>query len=196
VFPIAFSPDGALLYFATLSASGSDLYSVAPDGSGETKIAHLSDEIAREWQLSPDGATLAYSVAETGASPRIVAMKLDLASGVATQAVANVAALDDAQTNPTWRNNAELTVSSIDPSGGGDALSVGGTRAAHALTDNDDSIDLPLQWSPDGSSLAVRAIEGASANDVGVSHIDLVTAEGERARLSDAPDALMVGWMK
>ena len=46
VFPIAFAPDGSKLYFAALNNSGTDLYSIAPDGSAETKIAHLSDDRA------------------------------------------------------------------------------------------------------------------------------------------------------
>ena len=55
VFPIGFTPDGSKLYFATLNAQGSDVYVVAPDGSNETKIAHLSDEITREWALMLGG---------------------------------------------------------------------------------------------------------------------------------------------
>ena len=37
VFPIAFAPDGAKLYFAALNNAGTDLYSIAPDGAAETK---------------------------------------------------------------------------------------------------------------------------------------------------------------
>ena len=58
VFPIDFAPDGSALYFATLNETGSDLYRVSIDGDREEKIAHLSDEIARDWKLSPDGGTM------------------------------------------------------------------------------------------------------------------------------------------
>jgi Tol biopolymer transport system component len=196
VFPIAFSPDGAQLYFATLNASGTDLYSVAPDGSGETRIAHLSDEIAREWKLSPDGAALAYTIAETGAAPRLVAMTLDLAAGEARPAIVNVASLDDAQVNPAWRNPAELTVASIDPSGGGDTVAVDARGVAGVITDNSDTIDLPVEWSPDGETLAVRAIEGATAPDAGAGYVELITDDGDRERVSDSADVLIVGWLE
>ena len=71
--PIAFAPDGSAFYFATLNATGTDLYRVAPDGSAESLIAHLSDEVARDWKLSPDGTRIAYSAAESGPSQAIVA---------------------------------------------------------------------------------------------------------------------------
>jgi Tol biopolymer transport system component len=200
VFPIAFSPDGARLYFATLNAEGADLYRVAPDGSDETLIAHLSDEIARDWRLSPDGSTLAYSVAESGANPRIVAMKLDLASGGASEALAgsspDAAQNDAAQINPAWRGDAELTIASIDAAGGGDAVSVDIDGATDTLTTNDDSIDLPVAWSPDGSTLAVRAVEGATPFEAGESHIELVTPAGDRERVSNSADVLIVGWLE
>ena len=124
IFPIAFAPDGSKLYFATLNAHGSDLYSVAPDGSGETKVAHLSDEITRDWTLSPDGAQLAYSVAVSGNTPRLVTQTLTShRRGVRRDARR---ARRSAQFNPAWKADGELTVGAVKPQGGGDAV----TRAA------------------------------------------------------------------
>ena len=192
VFPIAFSPDGAALYFATLDETGVDLYSVAPDGAAETKIAHLSDDIARDWKLSPDGSTLAYSVALSGAQPRVVTMTLDLATAVAAEAVAKSAG---AEFNPAWRPDGELTIASVDAQGGG-AVSVDATGATEQITGNDGAIDLPLGWSPDGATLAVRTIEGATPFEAGESHLELVTQHGGRERISDSADVLIVGWME
>lgn len=196
VFPIAFSPDGAALYFATLDETGVDLYSVAPDGADETKIAHLSDEIARDWKLSPDGSMLAYSVSLSGAQPRVVTMTLDLATGVAAEAVAGS---DGAEFNPAWSPDGGLTIASVDAQGGGAvsvAISVDGTGATEQITANDGAIDLPLGWSPDGAMLAVRTIEGATPYEAGESHLELVTPEGGRQRISDSADVLIVGWME
>jgi Tol biopolymer transport system component len=195
VFPVAFSPDGDKLYFTTINAGGVDLYSVAPDGADEALIAHLSDEIARDWTLSPDGTTLAYSIAESGPDPRVVAMTLDIESGAASEAVA-ASADDAAQINPAWRGDDELTIASISADGGGGAVSVDATGASDAITENEDSIDVPVAWSPDGSSLAVRAVEGATPLEAGESHIELVTPEGDRARVSERADVLIVGWME
>jgi Tol biopolymer transport system component len=193
VFPIAFSPDGSKLYFATLNSTGSDLYSVAPDGSGETKIAHLSDEVSRDWKLSPDASTLAYSVAESGPAPSIVTKVLDLASATASDAVS--AGGQRQEFNPAWRDDGELTIASLKPQGGGDAVDVGRAGAARSLTTNSASIDLPLGWSPDGGQLAVRSLEGADPNEPGASHLELVDAAGNRERVSDSADVLIVGWL-
>ena len=195
VFPIAFTDDGETLYFATLNDTGTDLYSVAPDGAGETLIAHLSDEIARDWRLSPDGSTLAYSVAESGPTPRVVTLTLDLATGEAAQAVASDDA-SGAEFNPAWTPDGELTIATVNAAGGGDAVSIDATGVTARITDNDGGIDLPLDWSPDGLTLAIRAIEGATAFEAGESRIELVTEDGERSPVSDDADVLIVGWMQ
>ena len=64
------------------------------------------------------------------------------------------------------------------------------------MTHNDDGIDLPLAWSPDGFTLAVRAVAGRTAADVGESHIDLVGPDGARSRASDSSDVQILGWLQ
>ncbi len=203
VFPIAFAPEGTKLYFATLNNSGTDLYRIAPDGTAETKIAHLSDEIARDWRLSPDGTTLAYSVALSGNAPGVVAKTLDLASGVAVDAVA-AAALESGpssagvargELNPAWRKNGELTIASLNLDGGASALSVDAAGAMSTITASSDHIDLPLGWSPDGMTLAVRAVDGKTPADASTSHVELVH-DGARDRLSESADVQIVGWTR
>jgi Tol biopolymer transport system component len=201
VFPIAFAPDGTKLYFAALNNAGTDLYSIAPDGTSETKIAHLSDQIARDWRLSPDGATLAYSVAESGATPTIIAKTLDLATGVATDAMAPAdlqagppsTGVARGELNPAWRSNSELTIASLNLDGGGNAIAIGAAGAA-AITANDDRIDLPLGWSPDGTTLAVRAVDGKTPSEASTSHVELVH-NGTRERVSESADVQIVGWI-
>lgn len=192
VFPIAFSADGSALYFATLNASGSNLYRVAADGSDETLIAHLTDGIARDWKLSPDGASIAYSVAEVE-NPVVRTMRLDVASGAISDAVARDGG---DEFNPAWRPDGALTVAALGDDGAA-ALSVadggGNSEVTPASTEE---IDLPLTWSPDGEHLAVRAVDGTSAHDAGESHVVLVDAQGARQRVSDAPDVLIVGWLE
>lgn len=195
VFPVAFAPDGATLYFVTLNNDGTDLYSVAPDGSAETKIAHLSDQIARDWKLSPDGAKLAYSAAESGATPSVVTRTLDLASGAATDAV-TASSPSRTEFNPAWNSDGRLTIASVRPQGGSDAVSVDAAGAAQTLTATDATIDLPLAWSPQGDQLAVRSVNGKSPTVAGEGHIELVDAAGHRDRVSDAVDVLIVGWIR
>lgn len=193
VFPVGFTLDGSVLYFATLNEDGSDLYSIAPDGSGETLVAHLTDEIARDWKLSPDGASVAYSIAESGEHPRMVTMRLDIAAGALTEALPDGTGLEF---NPAWRGSDELTVAEVKQDGGGDAVSVATAGAKRALTQNDDTIDLPLTWSPDGETLAVRSVEGAQPYEASESHVELVAPDGTRDRVSDNADVLIVGWLQ
>ena len=53
-----------------------------------------------------------------------------------------------------------------------------------------------LHVAPDGATLAVRTIESAPANEDAESHIELVTQDGGRERISDSADVLIVGWME
>jgi Tol biopolymer transport system component len=194
VFPIAFAPDGSKLYFATLNAQGSDLYSVAPDGSGETEVAHLSDEITRDWALSPDGTRLAYSVATSGNTPGLVTRTLDLASGNSADVIAQDQT--SAQLNPAWKADGQLTVGAVKPGGGGDAVQVESNGAATDLTQNNDSMDVPHSWSPDGAELAVRSVQGKTPFDAGAAHLDLVDTSGGRTRVTDSADVQVVGWLR
>ena len=97
--------------------------------------------------------------------------------------------------SPAW-NGSELSVSSLKPSGGGDALQLHPAGDASRLSQNDASIDLPLSWSPDGTSLAVRAVVGATPGQAQESHVELIDAAGDRARVSDGADVLIVGWIQ
>jgi hypothetical protein len=94
--------------------------------------------------------------------------------------------------NPTWRGDGELTISSITPDGDGETISVDGRGGVWPVGDDADTVDLPLAWSPDGSVLALRAVEGGTS-DIAGSYIEIMTLD-ERDRVSDAPDVLMVGW--
>jgi hypothetical protein len=200
-FPIGFS-DGGTFYFATLSATGTDLYRVAPDGSGEALVAHLSDEVARDWQLSPDRASLAYSAAESGAQPMVVARVVDLATGAIADALPiesleagpSSTGVARGEFNPAWQPDGDLTVAKLNLDGGSAAVSVGADGSnVEALSAT--SMDLPLGWSPDGGTLAVRSVEGETPFEAGASYVEVISGGG-RARVSDSSDVTIVGWME
>jgi hypothetical protein len=199
LFPVGFSPDGGTLYFATLDATGSDLHSVDASGGGETAIAHLSDEIARDWKLSPDGGKIAFTVAEAGDPPRVATLVVDLADGAIGEPLP---ASDAVQLNPAWSDDGELAVASIDPmSGEGEAIAVEADGATETITEPAEGVDLPLSYAPDGASLAVRAVEDAASPD-SASYVEVVTCGedaadcDERERISDSADVLIVGWLE
>lgn len=198
-FPIGVSQAG-VLYFATLNAAGTDLYSIGLDGSNETLIAHLSDQVARDWRLSPDGSSIAYSAAESGAQPAVVARVCDLATGAISDLIgaADLSAgppstgVARGEFNPTWQPDGDLTVAALNLDGGASALSLDGAGVT-AETVRDDAIDLPLTWSPDGETLVVRSVEGETPYEAGASRVE-VLQDGEREPVSDSSDVTIVGW--
>ncbi|HEX5479279.1 MAG TPA: hypothetical protein VFY79_06115 [Dehalococcoidia bacterium] len=194
VFPIAFAPDGSKLYFTTLNANGSDLYSVAPDGTGETQLAHLSDQITREWTLSSDGRSIAYTESISGQTPQLIVKRIDLTSGAISLALPG----DDTQSafNPAWQPDGALSVGAVLSAGGGEAVSVAPGGAPSPVTQTDDSMDLPLAWSPDGGELVVRVVEGKTPFEAGQSHVEIIDGNGDRTQVSDSADVLVVGWMR
>jgi hypothetical protein len=119
-------------------------------------------------------------------------MMLDLASGVATRATASASA---AELSPAWTAKGELTISSLAPDGGGATVSIDAAGDVSMLSESGGAVDLPLAWSPDGKTLAARTITGGP-NAPGPSYIELIETDGVRARASDSPDALIVGWLK
>ena len=69
VFPVGFDAGGALL-FAQLSSTGTDLYRLR-DGAEPERLLHASDDIARDWRVSPDGRSIAF-VAPERSGERVV----------------------------------------------------------------------------------------------------------------------------
>ncbi len=197
LYAIGFSPDGASLYYAALSPSGTDLFrAAAAASSAPERVAHLSDGVARDWHLSPDGTRLAYLAqdAEVG----FVAQVLDLATG---RTEAPLAVAGAAQFNPVWETSGALTVGSLGTGGAPLRLSVdGGPQAASARLPappgGAPGFDVPLAWSPDGAHLAVRRFQGPSTSDPGQSRVEVLGADGERRAVSTLSDVIVLGWLE
>jgi Tol biopolymer transport system component len=120
-----------------------------------------------------------------------VTKTIDLATGESRRITASAGRLE---LNPAWNGDHELTIGSVDDEGGSDAVSVDAAGGLWPVTRSDDTADLPLAWSPDGKKLAARSVETASASGGGASYVELMSADGERERVSDSADALIVGW--
>ncbi len=179
LYPIDFSPDGAL-YYASLAAGGTDLN--VTSAGGVEKVAHLSDGIARDWALSPDGKRLAY-IAKGGAAG-FAANVIDVGAGAAGAAVTSSRG---PEFHPVWAPDGTLTVGRL-----GELLDGGGATAGSAGS----GFDVPLSWSPDGAYLIVRHFEGASTADPGPSWLWAIDANGQRRQLSDTSDISIAGWLE
>jgi Tol biopolymer transport system component len=187
LLPVGFSPDGGILYFTSISDSGSDLGRVAGDGAVE-QVVHLSDGYARDWQLSPDGTKLAYLAQASDAGIAFEAQVLDIGSGATEAAIAGAPV---EQFSPVWDANGALTVGRL---AGAAARIEGG--ATTSLPKTDGGFDAPLSWSPDGSHLALRAFAGTSIAEPGPSRVVVLAADGTRRQLSENSDVTVLGWLE
>jgi Tol biopolymer transport system component len=197
LFPIDFSPDGAWLYFAALSPEGTDLARVPAAGGAGEQLAHLSDGVARDWHLSPDGRRLAYLAQPSpDAGATLEARVLNLATGEAVSA--GSAAGDSAQFNPVWEASGALTIGTLERGEGGGAQrldSGGAASSATQLAAPQDGFDVPLSWSPDGQHLAVRSFAGTSVADPGPSRVTVIDTGGARYELPPGGDVAIAGWL-
>ena len=187
LFPVAFAPDGRLLYVA-LTSAGSDLYAVATDEAAPRHIVHLADTLTRDWALSPQGDRLAYlelSLSATNASSR--AHVLDLASG----AIVPFSTAPGNDLGPVWRADGSLAVGRFEAAVGRVVIEArDGTTSR--LTSLAAGFDVPLAWSAVGD-LLVRTFEGASVVAPGRSHLALIDADGRRRPVSTG-DTTPLGW--
>ena len=102
-----------------------------------------------------------------------------------------------AEFNPAWAADGTLTIASLKPGGGSDAVSVDASGETASVAGSGDAIDLPLAWSPDGDKLAVRSVAGATPAEAGESHVELIdSGGGGRERVSESADVLIVGWLR
>jgi hypothetical protein len=197
IYPVGFASDGALL-FADLSQRGTDLYRLIGSGDPEL-VLHASDQVARDWDVSPDGMTISFVAPETHDERivnRLQVIELSGTKRVPVPAAEAPATAD--QFSPIWRPD-------------GEAITVGREaypeRTASAVTYPLDGstpqplatpaqgYDVPLSWSEDGRYLVARSYDGTTANDPGEESLVVIAPGGER-RTVDAPtEVLFLGWL-
>ncbi|MEX0800039.1 MAG: hypothetical protein WD379_02340 [Dehalococcoidia bacterium] len=159
----------------------------------------LSDQIARDFALSPDAARVAFSV------PGIVDGQFvtqTYVTDIATQEVkpleqpANLPPGD--QLVPVWRPEGDrITVGGLPagddpgrvavvPLDGGDAT---------LLAPPDQGFDQPLSWAPDGRFLAVTSFDGDSLGNPGRAALVFVAATGQRLPAPEGNEFQPIGWI-
>jgi len=200
VLPIGFASDGAL-YFVSLSPTGTDLGVVDVPGAVASDVAHLSDDFARDWHLSPDGSRLAYLAPRQNANNvSFGTVVLDLNAG----AVAGLKAtgLSNSQSddfNPIWRPDGNVTIGRLTRNSDEGApvlqMASNGGPAASPLAAPPRGFDVPLVWSSDGGYLAVRHFEGSSTTNPGRSWVNIVGVDGGRFTVSPNSDVEVLGWV-
>lgn len=198
IYPVGFDSAGDLL-FANLSQAGTDLYRLRPDGSEPAFVLHASDQVARDWSVSPDGSTLSFVAPETREQRvvnRLQVIDLDATARVPVPAAETPATAD--QFSPVWRpDGAAITVGrEAYPERTASAVTYpldGG--APQALATPARGYDVPLSWSEDGRYLVARSYDGTTANDPGDESLVVIAPDGERRTVAAPTEVLFLGWV-
>lgn len=174
-YAVGFDSDGRFLV-VVIDARGSTLV------RDWVELRQLSDQITRDWRLSPDGTMIAFI--ETDLSDglhyraRIVALDpAEDAAGVQAQALAD----GGQQLGVAWG-----------PTGATFGNEPGGaTREAFSAQSVAKGFDVPLSYSPDGQLLAVQHWDGVSFAEAGRVQLQLLQG-AERTPLEGI--ARVYGW--
>jgi len=166
------------------------LVTVVIDGAGSSvyrdgqELLNLSPHITRDWQLSPDGAQLAFIESDTTDGLRYLPKIASLEPSTAQDMQAQVLSDGGQALGVAWRPGGEPTFGR-EP-GPGTASS--GDFSAQAAPSG---FDIPLTYSPDGGTLAVQAWSGPSFEAAGKMRYELLR-DGERTELPAA--SRVYGW--
>ena len=208
LFPVAVDRAGAVLYIE-LSTGGTDLYRIAEGGSPQL-VAHASDHVARDWRLSPDGATLSYLTPEISAERVVQRLRIIGVAGEAgtppaapVMLAAEDGAVLAAQFSPVWTPGGEgLTVgleAYPELSAAPVTLALDATAASAAeppLPAPAQGFDAPLGWSDDGRYLAARSFSGRDAFEPGRESLVVISPRGERATVVADSELIFLGWLQ
>jgi hypothetical protein len=183
LFPIGFAL-GNSLYYASLSAAGSDIYRLAPADVSAGLMSHLSDDLTRDWALSPNGDRLAFvTLTQTAQRVSSRVQVLDLTSG----AIDSQAASGD-EFGPVWSSDGTLSFGRL-----GEGAGNGVVSGQSALASPARGFDLPLAWSRSGSNIAVRSFDGTSVTAPGGAALSVVTPGGSRQVIARG-EVTFIGW--
>jgi Tol biopolymer transport system component len=196
LFPVSFSPDGKWLYYTQVSAAGTELGQVAAAGGAASLFAHLGDDFTRDWHLSPDGTRLAFLAPEQSEAGTVLRALVIPLNGTFQPRLALPAADRPAQDfNPIWDpKDGDLTLGRLTL---GEAIAPAmrvGASGVEPLAGPSQGFDVPLAWSPDGGTLALRSFEGDLGSEIGPWHIVLLDAKGQRQEVKAESEISFVGW--
>jgi len=159
----------------------------------------LSDQIARDYALSPDAGRVAFLV------PGLVQGQFVSRTYVADITSKGVSALPSPagltlgdQLSPAWHPDGKSVAIGQLPGGGEPGrvavVPLDGGKPLF-LPPPDKGFDQPLSWSPDGKFLAVASFSGESLGNPGPSRLVFVSVNGQRPAAPEGAEIGAVGWL-
>jgi Tol biopolymer transport system component len=201
LFPIGYSPDGKLFYFAQIVLRGTYLGAVVAAGGSPRLLVQASDEVSRDWHLSPDGSRVVFLAGQpTDDRIAVRAFVTELAEDATPQPLADFSAALDAgdHFNPLWHPDGQRIAVGWTPDAGPSAaalVSLAGGELEEATPGPDQGFDVPAGWSPEGGYLAVRSFEGRSAAQPGREHLVIIELGRGRQTVADKGSLEFIGWL-
>jgi Tol biopolymer transport system component len=197
LFPVGFSPDGSRLYYTQVSAAGTELGQLSTAGGPPSFVAHLSDDFTRDWHLSPDGTRLAFLAPQQSQVGMVLrAMVMELKGEPRLRPALPAGDRPAQEFNPIWHpRDGDLTMG---------RLALGDQKAPAIRVDASGwqplegpsrGFDVPLAWSPEGNTLALRSFQGDIESGLDSWRLVLLDAEGKRREMKAESEISFVGWV-
>jgi hypothetical protein len=162
-----------------------------------TLVTKLHDQIARDFDLSPDRKRLSFVAQELFEGQFVQrAFMADLTAKTAGPLAADLLPPGD-HLRPLWHPGGERLAIGLLPTGGetGAVALVPAAGGAPAfLPAPERGFDIPAAWAPDGSFLSVINYAGDSLANADSPRIDLVAPTGQRATVADGSQFEVIGW--
>ncbi len=172
-YPVGFDPSGELIS-VVIDGDGSTAY------RGTTPVAHLSEHITRDWQLSPDGTQLAFIEANLSNGLRYIAGYAALDAPGRSGSARVMASGRGQQAGVAWKPGESAPIFGREP--GSQATLAG--APIRGVTAAGTGIDIPLSYAPDGGFLAVTNLGGRDFANPGRLQLQVIAESGERQTLS------------
>lgn len=159
----------------------------------------LSDQIARDYALSPDAGRVAFLVpglVQGQFVSRIYVAEIKSEGVSALPSPAGLTLGD--QLSPAWHPDGNSVAIGQLPGGGEPGrvavVPLDGGKPLF-LPPPDKGFDQPLSWSPDGKFLAVASFSGDSLGNPGPSRLVFVSVNGQRPAAPEGAEIRALGWL-
>jgi hypothetical protein len=159
----------------------------------------LTDQIGRDYALSPDASRLAFLVPGLVEGQFVTQIYIAVIDAKQVSPLESDALSAGDQVSPIWHPDGDKISFGRLPSGAGPGrvatLSLPGGEVTF-LPPPQRGFDQPLSWSPDGKFLAVSSVPGDTIGNPGPPRLVFVSPAGQRPSAPEGAVFEPIGWVK